>query len=205
MIFWTRLMFDFIPKWSTLRGAGNSRFSRLTVLTPVFGYLILYLDFFRTIPILSSRYAEAPANFRDSMPIYLIYFGLCLFSVGVVIYQMLCSEIVKRYDDHIAYVLAVAGNISQFECEHILQRIIASKFTSEGARSRADLVLKSISLSPDLSRENRVFALTEHYNMLNIDNYVGRVISSALLAIGAILIAFPTLKTFWSIVGSLWR
>lgn len=198
-------MFEFIPKWSTLRGAGNSRFSRLTVLTPVFGYIILYLDFFRNTPILSSGYAETPANLRDSLTIYPIYFGLCIFSVGVVIYQLLCSEIVKRYYDHIAYVLAVAPNISQFECEHILQKIIASKFTGEGARLRAELVLKSISLSPDLNRENRVFALTEHYNLLNIDRCVGRLISSALLAIGAILIAFPTLKTFWSIVGSLWR
>ncbi len=198
-------MCKFIPKWSLLRGAGNSRFSRLTVLTPVFGYIILYLDFFRNIPGLSPEHVMGPSNFRASTPIYLIYFGLCIFSVGVVIYQMLCSEIVKRYDDHIAYVIAVAPNISQFECEYILQRIIASQSTSKGARSRADLLLKSISLSPDVSRENRVFALTEHYNLLNIDNYLGRLISSAFLAVGAVLIALPTLKTFWSIVDSLWR
>ena len=198
-------MCKFIPKWSTLRGAGNSRFSRLTVLTPVFGYIILYLDFFRNIPGFSPEHVEGPANFRDSTPIYLIYFGLCIFSVGVVIYQMLCSEVVKRYHDHIAYVIAVAPNLSQFECEHILQRIIASKWSGEGARSRADLLLKSISLSPDVSRENRVFALTEHYNLLNIGNFFGRLLSSVLLAVGAILIAMPTLKTFWSIVGSLGR
>ena len=198
-------MCKFIPKWSMLRGAGNSRFSRLTVLTPVFGYIILFLDFFHNIPGLPPEHVEGPANFRDSTPIYLIYFGLCIFSAGVVIYQMLCSQVVKRYDDHIAYVIAVAPNISQFECEHILQRIIASKSTGEGSRSRANLLLKSISLAPDVSRENRVFALTEHYNLLNIDNLFGRLLSSALLAVGAILIALPTLMTFWSIVGSLGR
>ena len=198
-------MSSLIPNWSTLRGAGNSRFSRLTVLTPVFGYIILYLDFFRNIPGMSLVQTTTPANFSEAAPIYLIYFGLCIFSVGVVIYQLLCSEVVKRYDDHISYVIAVAPNLSQFECEHILQRIIASPSTVAGARSRADLLLKSIHLSPDVGRENRVFALTEFYNLLNTENWVGRLISSIFLAVGAILILLPTIITFGLIVGSLAR
>jgi hypothetical protein len=149
--------------------------------------------------------STTPANFGESAPIYLIYFGLCIFSVGVVIYQLLCSEVVKRYDDQISYVIAVAPNLSQFECERILQRILASRSTVAGARSRADLLLKSIQLSPDVSRENRVFALTEHFNILNTENGVGRLIASIFLAVGAILILLPTIMTFGSIVGSLAR
>lgn len=198
-------MLEIIPKWSTLRGAGNSRFSRLTVLTPVFGYIIIYLDFFVNLPVLPYRNAESLAKFHGSTPVYFIYFGLCIFSVGVIIYQMLCSEIVKRYEDHTAYILAVAPNISKFDCEYILRMILVSKLKDGDARSRGQILLDSINLTPDVSRENRAFILTQHYHLLNADKFSGRLISFILLATGAILIALPTLMTFWSVLGSLRR
>ncbi|WP_408913787.1 hypothetical protein [Brucella pseudogrignonensis] len=198
-------MFKFIPKWSTLRGAGNSRFSRLTVLTPVFGYIILYLDFFRGISSLLFMESDAPANFWESAPILMIYFGLCTFSVGVVIYQMLCSDIVKRYDSHISYVLAVRTSLSKFECEVILQKIIASTSTSDGARSRAEHLSKSINLAVDVKDDNKIFVLTQHYHALNVENVMGRLISSVFIASGSVLIFLPTFITFVSIVKSLIR
>ena len=87
---------DSISNWTGLRSIGNSKFSKLAMFVPVFGYFILFND-----SIVQYFQLSFDICLKDdcelSWRVFVIYFGLCFFALGAAIFSIRCPDIVKRY------------------------------------------------------------------------------------------------------------
>jgi hypothetical protein len=111
----------FPPRWSRLRGTGNSLPVRLTVLIPVVGYLIIFNSYIVKYLELAKEFggAQAMENASVSPRLLLSYFGLCAVALGSVIYDRFCPDEVKHFGTSAAYVGGDGRSIGDFALEAI--------------------------------------------------------------------------------------
>ena len=92
--------FPTCPTWSYLRGLGRSPISRMTILIPVIGTLILFSSAVNEFISLSADFLNIEPekaltiSRRNS---FFLYFGLLMFSASTFAYNALCPSVVKEF------------------------------------------------------------------------------------------------------------
>jgi len=146
----------FPPRWSRLRGTGNSLPVRLTVLIPVVGYLVIFNSYIVKYLELAKEFggAQAMDNASVSPRLLLIYFGLCAVALGSVIYDRFCPDEVKHFGTSAAYVGGDGRSIGDF----VLESIEATLWSSVFVRRYTDMRDKLESI-----RRDRYERMSEDY------------------------------------------
>lgn len=212
----------FPPLWSRLRGTGNSLVVRLTILIPLVGYLIIFNSYVMHYLELTKELAGAtPAGSEVSPRLLLIYFGLCAFAVGSVIYGRYCPDQVKHYGTSAAYVLGDGRSLGDFQLEAIEDELrnssLAARYAQVRTRLEAMRTERNYNLSQEYSHEalrqdldklksagvNEVLHL--YFKYLDGSHPWMRTISAVLFTIGFVFLLIPALQVFWRVCGLLIR
>ena len=102
---------SFTPTWELLRSFGSSRFAKLSILVPVFGYFIIFNDAFVSLIGSSMEWACTAfqsvacnegglAKFDDDFmlrKVVNIYIALSAIGLSTVIFQGFCPHEVKKF------------------------------------------------------------------------------------------------------------
>ena len=98
-----------ILRWESLARTGSSKLVSLTVLVPVFGYLIIFnqqvVSLFDLSPYYIPSINENWAWLIDGKDrLYCFYFGLFSIGLGSILYQLFCPPIVKEFKSSFEYM-----------------------------------------------------------------------------------------------------
>jgi hypothetical protein len=210
MIAWLATAFvggRFIPKWTRLREIGNSSATKMTILIPLVGYLIIFNQNVVGLLTLSRELVGMPAHQEPSTRLLCMYFGLCLIAVGSIVYNVLCPSIVKRYTSAPEFIGNELAHVSTlFTVENISLELLASPYKEDYARIRFDLNssiskympegiddIATVQRRKDLLFEANKNTLTLYYDFLNLKYPWARATASVLFASGLTLLALPSL------------
>jgi hypothetical protein len=126
------------PRWSALRGFGNSPPAKATILIPLIGYLVIFNDKIVQFLELSSQITGASGTYGASISprLLFIYFGLTLIALGTAIYSMRCPAEVKYYGSSAAYVRGDGPSLGDFAMEEIERLLRESRYRPDYVRIR---------------------------------------------------------------------
>lgn len=199
-----------IPSWKALRVLGESNTVKLTILTPIIGYMIIFSEKFQEWFTLTSSVfgvnstQVAEATISNS---YFLYFGLIAIALASGLYSLSAPSLAKEYRSNREYV--------QENIEHItLSRLLGlSSFVEKeyGDKKKRHEVFINISQfeSSSKSTENidasklRTLAIDLHNHFWNCTVYsrcVLRALTTGLYILGFILLMVPTAKLFWNVI-----
>ena len=88
------------PTWYNLRGLGRSPISRMTILIPVIGILILFSNAVNEFISVSAEFLKIETDKAKQISrqnALFLYFGLLIFSVNTLIYNVFCPSVVKEF------------------------------------------------------------------------------------------------------------
>lgn len=205
-----------IPKWSTLKICGQSPLSRILVLMPVIGYLLIFSENINNYLALSAQMLNITADRAATLGIqnlYLLFFGLLLFSIASLIFSLCCPEIIKAFINRYEY----REREFQYMTESHLHTILAQDHH------------RDLHISPDNIDTDPVQRLSNRQNQGNqahwrtsnsvviIDTLDAnfdredrkwpalRFIISVVFAMSFVLIAIPNLKIIVTVLTSIFQ
>jgi hypothetical protein len=109
-----------IPKWASLRAAGNSPPVKLTPIVPIIGYLILFNEYFIGYSRLAMELGIDKAGaVQISDRLLLLYLGLTALAVGSLIYSWKCPDEIKHHATSRAYIAADGASIGRYAMDSI--------------------------------------------------------------------------------------
>lgn len=209
------------PTWYDLRGLGRSPISRMTILIPVFGSLILFSTAANDFINLSADFlgmepdVAAQISRRNSL---FLYFGLLIFSVSTLAYNALCPMVVKEFKTEYDYYEAESKIVTKDRAKRLQERLNADF----GADLNFDFDLtnddqaaaRALGFQDNTTAENREFwlraksqpvadLLQSHYTIENTSKIKTRrtVYGAYLVSFG--FIAVPTATTLWKVLQAL--
>ena len=198
-----------IPSWKALRVLGESNTVKLTILTPIIGYMIIFSEKFQewftlTTSVLGVNPTQAAeATISNS---YFLYFGLIAIALASGLYSLSAPLLAKEYRSNREYV--------QENIEHItLSRLLGlSSFVENeyGDKNERHEVFIKISQFEASSKSTgnidesvlRTLAIDLHNHFWNCTVYslfLLRILITLLYILGFILLMIPTAKLFWNI------
>jgi hypothetical protein len=209
-------------EWSSIRILGNSRIVKFTILVPIIGYLLLFneylLQYFKLSPeIFKAKTETSGIGWLTLWRLYVIYFGLCFFAGGSILYNLFCPQIIKRYERFSEF----SGGESDYLPGRDLGRLYfiinnnlkkVSTATSTEINSLLSSLLLGLRklergrfLKHNFSQEEKNIILKAWYIFENMRNGVLRFFVFQFFLIGLILLAIPTIQTFFSILVSFYK
>lgn len=116
---------SFDPKWTTVRGVGNSFPARLSLAAPFLAYAIVFNEYAQdflagSIPILSVASRDSFVSIA-----YYYYFGITLFGIGSSLYYICSSRLVRNYKNFQEYYQSESQNISTPEVIEMCKTVAA--------------------------------------------------------------------------------
>jgi len=184
-------------RWHNLAALGTSPFARISLLTPLAGYLILLNEHFLEIAEIDPRFlllhVETPWRLLS------FYLGSFVFGGGTALFNWKCAGIVKRYQSAVEYV---AGEIEFFDG------------TSHQGTVKTDLAdaqrtlhvwkrtkpkfghLGRLASAQSWSRSDLIEAMTIQWHLRSLRRLPSRLFCRFLFDLGIVLILIPTLWTF---------
>lgn len=199
-----------IPSWKALRVLGESNTVKLTILTPIIGYMIIFSEKFQEWFTLASSVLEVDSTRAAEATIsnsYFLYFGLIAIALASGLYSLSAPSLAKEYRSNREYV--------QENIEHItLSRLLGlSSFVEKeycDKKERHEIFVKISQFeSSSKSIENideltlKTLAIDLHNHFWNCTVYsrdVLRTVISLLYISGFILLMVPTAKLFWNVI-----
>ena len=186
-------------KWSNLSRIGKSNITRFLAIAPIFSVFFWATDHFveqiEGISDLTSR-------------IYFAYLGMCLVGVSSIIYRLACPLIILQHKSHLEYIglhdlivrerfNQIAAYIAGAERERVLacadERFIPRGFF----RATTGNWTKDSQPEPEDVRRHLLY----NYLLQDHSHPVTRVLVSLCFALGAVLIAAPSLQSMVNILG----
>ncbi len=199
-----------IPSWKALRVLGESSTVKLTMLTPIVGYMIIFSEKFQqwfTIASSTLGIDSAQAAATTISNSYLLYFGLIAIALASGLYSLLAPSLAKEYRSNREYV--------QENIEHItpsrlfgLSSFVEKEYSDKKERHE---VFVKISLFESSSKSTgksdvstlRTLAIDLHNHFWNCTVYsrkMCRALITLLYILGFILLMIPTAKLFWNVI-----
>lgn len=114
------------PTWYGLRGLGRSPISRMTLLIPVLGSIILFSTGANDIMQLSAEMlgVEDKKVIQISRQnAFFLYFGLLFFSIATLIYNAMCPMVIKEFKTEYDYYESEYGIITRNRAKNIQDQI----------------------------------------------------------------------------------
>lgn len=197
-----------VPKWSTLRPVGNLWVTRLTVLIPIVGYMIIFnSELARYMELIAELSSTQPQHFHLSVPprLFQMYFGLCFIATGSVIYSLCCPAIVKRNASEAEFAGSEGPHIGKFAMNAIYERIEKS---GRGGEFSAFQTSESSCIDQyypeSMARgEIRNAAVHIYFDIENARWCIARLASSLFFLIGFPILLWPSFQVFMKVVDVL--
>ncbi len=209
------------PTWYDLRGLGRSPISRMTILIPVFGSLILFSTAANDFINLSADFLgmdqedAAQISRRNS---FFLYFGLIIFSVSTLAYNALCPMVVKEFKTEYDYYEAEARIITKDRAKKLQDHLnvdfgadLAFNFDLTADNQKA---ARALGFQDNTTSENREFWLRAksqpvadlfqtHYAIENLSKIKTRRAIYGAYLVSFCFIAVPTATTLWKVLLAL--
>ena len=193
---------DDLTRWSNLRSFGNASLVRYSALVPIFGYLIIFNQEIVKLLTIHSEFCVSPDRCRITWKLMSLYFGGCAFALGSIIYTASCPEVIKRHQTATDF----------FEKEKMFYALgehLKFLFSIVDAYSPRALTDPSSQALRQIAHERNTVGTGElnvlagimgaFWQIENRRRFWLRVLTFTSFALGAVLVAVPTLATFFEI------
>lgn len=204
-----RQMLNHITRWTVLRGIGNSSVTKLTIIIPLVGYLIIFNEHALQYLELSHRLfgthetslVSAEASARVSPRLLSVYFGLCLVAAASTIFSIFCPREIKRHSGAAEYTGGDGKNLSISQLSEI-----AATLDKDNPRFAA-----FIEFSETLERDKDSYSVSQHRQQredLEVEGLrlwfekldeifpSARLATAVLFGIGLVVLTIPSLDVF---------
>lgn len=204
-------------EWVNLRRIGQSKVVRLTILVPIFGYLILFneeivhlfevstqvVKGLNTVPVIQ----EVISNDTKTR-LYFFYFGFTFLGIGSLIYQVFCPGLIKDYSSEREFLREEVGLVTKKRfnrmASYLEQENLASPIDVNDA---VDEYANATSLMPK-QREAQIDAAKMDIMVLfwwseNVSRVVARHAILFFYLVGFCVLAIPSLNMFYRVARAL--
>jgi len=209
------------PTWYDLRGLGRSPISRMTILIPVFGTLILFSTAVNDFISLSAAFLEIDPekalqiSRRNS---FFLYFGLLIFSVTTLAYNAFCPPVIKEFPteyDHYGAELKLItkerANRLQDDLNTRFQANLQYDFALTNDEAQAARALGFHNSNSDESREFWLKSksgpvsdlVQKHYQLENESRLITRRTIYGAYLLSFVLIGLPSATTLWRVLQAI--
>lgn len=213
-----------LTKWDSLRFVGQSKLVGLSILVPVFGYMILFnqnlLEYYTLITDvndpLNRVIDEAQISEAVTARLYFLYYGFTFVGLGSLLYFTNCHRLIKLYRNLPEFIAAEintspqrAGNIADMLLQEST-RWPASRRILDGMNlpnEQLEFISKRYSQELDdqkmIAKEValRKQLMTAEWAIRNDQKPRLRITISALYVIGFLLLAVPSVELFIKITN----
>ncbi|SCB30338.1 hypothetical protein [Rhizobium multihospitium] len=178
--------------WSVLGTIGRSSISKLSILMPFIGYLILLQEKF--VGLATPLVFRDGSDFKVSIGFYLLYFGLFIFGLGSFIFHIASPETAKSFKSADDYVERLQTLVTPSELLSKLEFIL-SKSEINSAISREALLYKnaiSVGINAQPQQSIKAFVLRSFFDLRDRSRFSLRVTVFVLFSLGIILAMIPS-------------
>ncbi len=125
-------------EWANVTKIGRSKIVSLTILVPIFGYLILFNEhlinlfeisgqIFSEVIESSDKPSSSSVSSESKTRMYYFYFGLTFLGIGSIVYQIFCPKIIKEYASNREYVREETAFMTEKRVKHISSQLDKNK------------------------------------------------------------------------------
>ncbi len=199
----------FTPKWELLRSFGSSRFAKLSVFVPIFGYFIIFNDAFVSLVGSSTEWAchafqsmactdGGFANLDDDFmlrKVVNIYIALSAIGLSTVIFQALCPHEVKKFW-HVEDYVAANTKVFHHEFNRRIRAVLDETLPAETKRIQDTFNEYKQHDRPKASEMYDRDILSLWFSFQNTRFEAARWACFLLFAVGVALLTYPTVSVF---------
>lgn len=204
-------------EWANLARIGQSKVVRLTILVPIFGYLILFneqvvylfevstqvVKGLNTVPGIQ----EVISN-DTKMRLYFFYFGFTFVGLSSFVYQMLCPSLIKDYSSEREFIREEVGLVTKKRfyrmASYLEQENLASGIDIDGA---ADEYENATSMKPKQHKEQidaaKIDIMVLFWWSENLSRVAARHAILFFYLVGFCFLAIPSLNMFYRVARAL--
>ena len=186
--------------WSELKKVGQSKLVNMTILIPLFGYIIFFNDKLTSIVEISTSYLsqfqtiESNISFDTSNNLFYIYFGLSLLGIASILYKLASPSLINEYISMREYI-DKERNIMNLCNTTSLYNLLTDQKNSK-VSSLQDKIIPVEEI--DIDTVVGIMSINwEHNNTLYKKT---RVLILLLYIFGFFLISIPSIKMFFAII-----
>lgn len=199
----------FTPTWELLRSFGSSKFAKLSIFVPVFGYLIIFNDAF--FALISSSMEWACVAFQSAAcdkggfaefdnafmlrRVINIYIALSAIGLSTIIFQGFCPHEVKKFW-HVEDYVSENTKVFHHEFNRRIRAILDKRLLEDASRIQNTFDHYKIYDRPKASEMYDRDILALWFTFQNTRSGFARWICFVLFMIGAMLLTYPTVIVF---------
>lgn len=209
---------SFTPTWELLRSFGSSRFAKLSVFVPVFGYFIIFND--AIVALLGSSMEWACVAFQsvacgdggfakldnDFMlrKVVNIYIALSAIGLSTVIYQGLCPHEVKKFW-YVEDYVAENTRVFHHEFNRRIRTVLDKSWPKDTLRIQETFDQHKQHDRPKASEMYDRDILALWFSFQNTRFEAARWACFALFVLGVALLTYPTVTVFLKVCAIIAR
>jgi len=199
----------FTPTWELLRSFGSSRFAKLSVFVPVFGYFIIFNDVF--IALVGSSMEWACVAFQSAAcgnggfakldddfmlrKVVNIYIALSAIGLSTIIFQGLCPHEIKKFW-HVEDYVSEHTKVFHHEFNRRIRTVLDKKLPDDTTRIQKTFDNYKKHDRPKASEMYDRDILSLWFSFHNTRFEAARWMCLVLFAVGVTLLTYPTVAVF---------
>lgn len=199
----------FTPTWERLHSFGSSRFAKLTVFVPIFGYFIIFNDAFvaligssmewacvafQSVACRDGSFAKLDEDFMLRKVVN-IYIALSAIGLSTAIFQGLCPHEVKKFW-HVEDYVAANTKVFHHEFNFRIRTVLDKRLPDDSSRIQKNFDRYKEYDRPKASEMYDRDILALWFSFQNTRFGVARWTCFVLFTVGVALLTYPTLTVF---------
>lgn len=196
-----------IPPWSRLAGVGRYPVVKLTVLAPVFGYMVLFNELISRYLSLSMSYFSTSVDLKHEWRMQFFYFGLVLLGIGQTIFTLRCPSEIKKHPTVDEFIKSNFEHITRYGVKLFLnQELIYHKERLENFalfKELTELMEKGNYGALPFSSENKIDITAHLYYYSDQSDINGRAAALIFYSAGFFILIIPSVHIFILILANL--
>jgi hypothetical protein len=203
---------SFTPTWELLRSFGNSKFAKLSILVPIFGYFIIFNDIFississsmewacfafESAACTNGNIADLDAEFTLRKVVN-IYIALSAIGLSTIVFQVLCPHEVKKFWHSENYV-AETTKVFHHEFNRRIRLVLDKNVPKDTSRIQGTFDHYKKHDRPKASEMYDRDILSLWFGFQNTRFAAARWICFVLFVIGVVLLTYPTIVVFMKV------
>ena len=186
--------------WSALKRIGQSKLLQLTILIPIFGYMIFFNYELVDIVEKSTNYLydkniiNTKVLFINSYKLYYLYFGFSLLGIASILYKIVSPDLINEYLSLREYIEKETNIMNYNNTKRLFNQL-----KDEGIEEVETLQDKIIPVE-SINNTTIIDIMTINWNYNNKLYNKTKITIFCLYTFGFILIAIPSLKMFYNTI-----
>lgn len=186
--------------WSALKRIGQSKLLQLTILIPIFGYMIFFNYELVDIVKKSTNYLydkniiNTKVLFINSYKLYYLYFGFSLLGIASILYKIVSPDLINEYLSLREYIEKETNIMNYNNTKRLFNQL-----KDEGIEEVETLQDKIIPVE-SINNTTIIDIMTINWNYNNKLYNKTKITIFCLYTFGFILIAIPSLKMFYNTI-----